>query len=87
MRSAVLVLLGVFLASAWSRQTNWVFTNVLAQIGLGYPFVFLLLGRPARVQFGAAVAILVGYWLLFALYPLPGTGSGRVGVASRRPTA
>src|SRR4051812_18965352 len=52
-RSMVLVLLGVFLASAWGRQTNWAFTNVLAQIGLGYPFVFLLLGRPPRVQFGA----------------------------------
>ncbi|WP_435007754.1 acyltransferase family protein [Tundrisphaera lichenicola] len=73
-RSTVLVLLGVFLASAWNRQTNWVFTNVLAQIGLGYPFVFLLLGRSARVQFAALVAILVGYWLLFALYPLPGSG-------------
>jgi len=72
-RSAVLVLLGVFLASAWGRQTNWAFTNVLAQIGLGYPFVFLLLGRPARDQLGAAAAILVGYWLLFALHPLPGT--------------
>jgi predicted acyltransferase len=75
MRSAVLVLLGVFLASAWSQRTNWAFTNVLAQIGLGYPFVFLLLGRPARDQLGAALAILVGYWLLFALYPLPGTAS------------
>ena len=73
-RSAVLVLLGVFLASAWGRQTNWAFTNVLAQIGLGYPLVFLLLGRPARDQLGAAVAILAGYWLLFALYPLPGAG-------------
>jgi predicted acyltransferase len=72
-RSLVLVLLGVFLASAWSKQTNWAFTNVLAQIGLGYPFVFLLLGRPVRVQVAAVVAILVGYWLLFALYPLPGT--------------
>ena len=73
-RSMVLVLLGVFLASAWNKQTNWAFTNVLAQIGLGYPFVFLLLGRSARAQFAAAVAILVGYWLLFAVYPAPGTG-------------
>jgi heparan-alpha-glucosaminide N-acetyltransferase len=39
MRSAVLVLLAVFLSSAWSRQTEWVFPNVLAQIGLGYPYL------------------------------------------------
>jgi predicted acyltransferase len=70
-RSIVLVLLGVFLASAWSKGTNWVFTNVLAQIGLGYTFVFLLLDRPPWVQVAAACLILVGYWLLFALYPLP----------------
>src|SRR5262249_10119712 len=53
-------------------QTSYVFTNVLAQIGLGYTFVFLLLGRRPLVQFLVAVAILVGYWLLFAVYPLPG---------------
>ena len=29
-RSLVLVLLAVFLTSAWSRQTEWFFTNVLA---------------------------------------------------------
>lgn len=71
-RSLILVALGVFLASAWSQQTSYVFTNVLAQIGLGYTFVFLLLGRRPLVQFLVAVAILVGYWLLFAVYPLPG---------------
>ena len=37
-RSLVLVLLAVFLTSAWSLRTDWVFTNVLAQIGLGRPF-------------------------------------------------
>jgi predicted acyltransferase len=68
-RSAALVALAVFLSSAWSSRTNFVFTNVLAQIGLGYPIVFLLLGRSPRVQLGAALAILVGYWLFFALYP------------------
>ncbi|MCL4181522.1 MAG: hypothetical protein KJ072_27760 [Verrucomicrobia bacterium] len=36
----LLVLLAVFLTSAWSRQTEWVFTNVLAQIGLGYLMAF-----------------------------------------------
>ena len=31
-RALLLVLLAVFLTSAWSKQTEWVFTNVLAQI-------------------------------------------------------
>src|SRR5262245_55051791 len=35
-RSIILVLLGVFLSSAWAKQTNWEFVNVLSQIGLGY---------------------------------------------------
>jgi predicted acyltransferase len=71
-RSVVLVALGVFLASAWdSRRTNFVFTNVLAQIGLGYTVVFLLLDRKPWVQATAAAAILAGYWLAFALWPVP----------------
>ena len=50
--------------------TNWVFTNVLAQIGLGYVFVFLLAGRGWTVQLAAIAAILVGYTLLFGLWPV-----------------
>ncbi|WP_205679160.1 acyltransferase family protein [Aquisphaera insulae] len=70
-RSLVLVLLAVFLTSAWSPSTDWVFTNVLAQIGLGYPFLFLLAFARPRTQWLAAFGILVAYWLAFALYPLP----------------
>ena len=44
-RSLILVALGVFCASAGSKQTNFMFTNVLAQIGLGYTLVYLLRGR------------------------------------------
>jgi predicted acyltransferase len=73
-RALVLVLLGVFLASDGSKRTNFVFTNVLAQIGLGYVFLCLLAGRGLRVQLGALVGILVGYWLLFFLWPLPPEG-------------
>jgi len=72
LRSLILVGLAVFLASNGRRHTDYSFVNVLGQIGLGYTFVFLLLGRRPPVQLAAAVAILVGYWLLFALYPLPG---------------
>jgi predicted acyltransferase len=68
-RSVVLVLLAIFLSSQGSRRTNFVFTNVLAQIGLGYAFVFLVLGLRPRLQFAIALAILVGDWLLFAIYP------------------
>jgi predicted acyltransferase len=73
-RSIALVVLGVFLASQGHRHTNFSFMNVLAQIGLGYMVVFLLLGTPVAVQVGAIIAILAGYWALFAFYPLPGLG-------------
>ena len=72
-RSLVLVALAVFLASNGSRYTHYSFVNVLGQIGLGYAFVFLLLGRGTAVQLAAAVAILVADWLLFALYPPAGS--------------
>ncbi len=81
-RSLVLVLLAVFLTSAWSERTVWAFTNVLAQIGLGYPFLFLLAFTKPRTQWMAAATILAGYWLAFAVYPLPGpnTDWSRVGI-------
>ncbi|UCD52447.1 MAG: DUF5009 domain-containing protein [Phycisphaerales bacterium] len=73
-RAAVLVLLAVFLSSAWSRQTVWSFANVLAQIGLGYPVVFLLAFTRPRTQWIAAFGILFAYWLAFVLQPLPAAG-------------
>jgi len=73
-RALALVLLAVFLTSAWSRQTVWAFTNVLAQIGLGYPIVFLLAFTRSRTQWVAAFGILFACWLAFALYPLPSAG-------------
>jgi heparan-alpha-glucosaminide N-acetyltransferase len=70
-RAVVLILLGVFLRSTHSTQTNWTFEDTLTQIGLGYFFLFLLALRPARDQWLVFAAILAGYWLAFALYPLP----------------
>ena len=70
-RALVLVLLAVFLSSAWSRRTVWSFNNVLAQIGLGYSIVFLLAFTKPRTQWITAFGILFVYWLAFALYPLP----------------
>jgi heparan-alpha-glucosaminide N-acetyltransferase len=71
-RSLALVLLGILLMSNGETRTNFNFINVLAQIGLGYWLVFLLVERPVRVQLLALVLILVGYWYLFYSYPLPG---------------
>ena len=70
-RAVLLVLLAVFLTSAWSKQTDWVFTNVLAQIGLGYPFLFLIAFTGPRAPWLIATGLLVAYWLAFALHPLP----------------
>ena len=70
-RALVLVALGVFLSSNWSSQTNFTFVNVLTQIGLGYPFVWLLLGRRTWMQVAALVLILVGYWAYFFQYSMP----------------
>lgn len=61
-RAALLVLLGVFLATGRGTHTNWMFTNVLAQIGLGYAFVYALLGLSRAKQAVACVLILGGYW-------------------------
>ncbi|MHB9008040.1 MAG: acyltransferase family protein [Limisphaerales bacterium] len=71
-RALLLVLLGVFLRSTWSKQTNWTFEDTLTQIGLGYGFLFLLGFRSRRTQWIALAVLLVGYWAAFALYPLPG---------------
>jgi predicted acyltransferase len=68
-RGLLLVLLAVFLTSAWSKHTEWVFTNVLSQIGLGYPLLFLLHRAKPRIQWLAAFGILFAYWLAFALHP------------------
>lgn len=70
-RAAILVLLGVFLSSQWSDRTDWVFVNVLCQIGLGYAFVYVLLKTEFPVQLAAGALILVGWWLAFFFYPQP----------------
>ena len=71
-RSLVLVFLGVFLRSVGHSQTRFTFEDTLSQIGLGYTLLFLLGLRSMRVQLIALVVILVGYWGLFAAYPLAG---------------
>lgn len=70
-RSLILIFLGVFLRSMYSNQTNFTFEDTLSQIGLGYTFLVLLSYTSQRTQLIALVVLLVGYWLAFALYPLP----------------
>jgi predicted acyltransferase len=70
-RAFLLAALGIFLRSTGSQQTNFTFEDTLTQIGLGYPFLFLLGFRPPRWQWGALAVVLGGYWLAWALYPLP----------------
>jgi predicted acyltransferase len=73
-RSLVLVALGVFLRSMNHSQTYFTFEDTLSQIGFGYPFLFLLGFRPPKWAWAALGVILGGYWLVWALYPLPGAG-------------
>ncbi|MDQ2842622.1 MAG: DUF5009 domain-containing protein [Acidobacteriota bacterium] len=70
-RSFLLIALGIFLRSTHSAQTNFTFEDTLTQIGLGYPILFLLGFRPAKWQWISLGVILTGYWLAWALYPLP----------------
>jgi len=73
-RAFLLIALGIFLRSTGSRFTNFTFEDTLSQIGLGYVFLWFLAWRSIRVQTLALATILIGYWALFALYPLPPAG-------------
>ena len=86
-RALALIALGIFLRSQSRAQTYFTFEDVLTQIGLGYVFLFLLGWARPKVQLAAAIAILVGYWGAFALYPLPPEGfdTTTVGVPAEWP--
>ncbi len=81
-RALILILLGIFLRSQWSRQTYFTFEDTLTQIGLGYVFLFLLGFARVRTQVLRLVLILICFWAAFALYPAPGPlfDYARVGV-------
>jgi predicted acyltransferase len=85
-RGLVLILLGIFLISNSTRSTNWLLTNVLSQIGLGYPFLFLLWQRTLRTHVIVAAALLLGAWSLYSFYPHAGIdvakGAPEVGVSA-----
>ncbi len=73
-RSLLLVWLGIFLRSQRGPIPNFTFEDTLTQIGLGYTFLFLLGFVRSRWQYITFGVILAGYWLAWALYPLPGSG-------------
>lgn len=70
-RSFILIALGIFLRSIGKPITYFTFEDTLTQIGLGYTFAFLLAWCKPRWQWIAFAVILFGYWLAWALYPLP----------------
>jgi predicted acyltransferase len=70
-RSGLLVLLGMTLVAVHPRRWSWWFDDTLTQIGLAYPFLFFIARRPRRDWWVALGVILFGYWLWFALHPLP----------------
>jgi heparan-alpha-glucosaminide N-acetyltransferase len=73
-RSLVLIALGIFLRSTNSPRTYFTFEDTLTQIGLGYAFLFLLGFAKPKWQWISLGAILFGYWLAWALYPVAGPG-------------
>jgi heparan-alpha-glucosaminide N-acetyltransferase len=73
-RSFLLIALGIFLRSMYHTRTYYTFEDTLTQIGLGYPFLFLLGFRRPRWQWIALAVILTGYWLAWAVYPAAGPG-------------
>jgi predicted acyltransferase len=57
----------------YASQTNFTFEDTLTQIGLGYTFLVFIGFGSQRVQIISLLVILIGYWLAFAMYPLPGS--------------
>lgn len=70
-RAAILILLGLFLRSIGKPLTYFTLEDTLTQIGLGYGVLVLLGWQGARVRWIAVAAILIAYWLFFALHALP----------------
>lgn len=71
-RAIILILLAVLLSTQGKdSMTNWAFTNVLAQIGLGYVFLVLISGMGWEYCLAAILVILVGDWYWFYQHPLP----------------
>ena len=79
-RAFLLVVLSNIYSNWGSRSgLKLQFINVLCQIAFGYVVCFLITRMSFGKQVAAAVALLAGYWALFAIFPGPeGRGHRRV---------
>lgn len=69
-RTAILVLLGIGISSYGSGQLDFKLTNVLAQIGLGYPALACLARYGVRANLIAAIGLLGISWGMILFVPL-----------------
>jgi len=72
-RSFMLILLSN-LYSNWDSSNSHLslqLINVLSQIGFGYMICFLITRMRFRYQVAAGLAMLAGFWALFAIFPGP----------------
>ena len=85
-RAIILIALGIFLTSNWSSSTNWSLMNVLCQIGLGYPILFLFWRKSWATHWAAIGIILLATWTLYETHPGAGldtdVGNPSVGVSA-----
>ena len=70
-RSLILILLGIFLRSMYTKQTNFTFEDTLTQIGLGYTVLFLLGFRSLEAIITTLTVLLICYFAAFAMYEFP----------------
>jgi len=73
-RAFNLFLIGVLLDNFGAEKWSIGFMRVLQQIAIGYVFAFFVVGKSFRIQALAALAILVGYNLLWMFNPWNGPG-------------
>ncbi len=85
-RAFALVALGVFLSTSAGSRPNFIFPNVLAQIGLGYIFLTLLVGKGWKIQLSAIGVIAVATWGAFALTPIAGPATDYKALGVNDPT-
>jgi predicted acyltransferase len=71
-RSALLLLFGWGLYCIGPGRITFELWNVLAQLSVTYLVAFLLMRKPAKVQIGVTVALLVATELLYRLWPVAG---------------
>jgi len=79
-RTVILFILGMIAGGhllAFDLSKFYICNNVLQQIGIGYLVTSLImLNFNIRGQFAALVVLLLGYWAIMALVPVPGHGAG-----------